>query len=347
MKRLLTLMTTLALLTGVLAGCNGGTAASPSPSAAPSPTESAQPTGGDRPAVNLALLVGPTGVGAAKLMADNDAGTTANAYNVTLSATNDEIVAKLTSGEADIAAVATNLAATLYNKSDGLVQIAAVNTLGVLHILERGDTIHSMADLKGRTIYASGQAANPEYVLNYLLKENGLDPAKDVKIVWKTTDEVSSMMLAGTADVCMLPVPAATAVLVKDAAAGGKLRAALDLSEEWDKTAPQGQLTMGCVVVRTAFAQEHHDVVNAFLKEYADSIAYVRDNPADAATLVAQYGITPSAAIAEQAIPQCNLVCITGRDARDSMQDYYEVLYNANPASIGGSNPDDAFYYMP
>ena len=347
MKRLLTLMTTLALLTGVLAGCNGGTAASPSPSAAPSPTESAQPTGGDRPAVNLALLVGPTGVGAAKLMADNDAGTTANAYNVTLPATNDEIVAKLTSGEADIAAVATNLAATLYNKSDGLVQIAAVNTLGVLHILERGDTIHSMADLKGRTIYASGQAANPEYVLNYLLKENGLDPAKDVKIVWKTTDEVSSMMLAGTADVCMLPVPAATAVLVKDAAAGGKLRAALDLSEEWDKTAPQGQLTMGCVVVRTALAQEHHDAVNAVLKEYADCIAHVRDNPADAATLVAQYGITPSAAIAEQAIPQCNLVCITGRDARDSMQDYYEVLYNANPASIGGSNPDDAFYYMP
>lgn len=354
MKRSIVILTSLVLIAGLLAGCFGQAAATPTPTAAPTqPQETAttQPTASSgRPEVNFVVLSGPTGVGAAKLMADNEAGTTANDYHFTVAAANDEVVAKLTSGEADIAAVATNVAANLYHKTSGDVQIAAINTLGVLHILERGTSIKTMAGLKGKTIYATGQGANPEYVLNYLLTQNGLTPGKDVTIVWKTPEEVSALMLSQEADVCMLPEPAATALIMKSLSSSksnAAVRAALDLSQEWEDLSSDSVLTMGCVVVRTAFAKEHHDVVSAFLEEYAASIDYVKSNPEPASKLVAQYGITASAAVAQQAIPRCNLTCITGTDIRDDIQGYYEVLYAANPASIGGSIPDDAFYFIP
>jgi len=356
MKRTFTISLALLLSLGLLlTGCGaGGGAASPTPAASPEPSatpvSTAQPTADSRPAVNLALLIGPTGIGAAKLMADNDAGATVNRYQVTVAAANDEVTAKLINGEVDLAAVATNVASNLFHKTDGDIQIAALNTLGVLHILERGDTVKTMSGLRGKTIYATGQGANPEYVLSYLLTENGLTPGEDVDIVWKSAEEVSALMLSGEARVCMLPEPAATALIVKSAAAGqsdGQVRAALDLSEEWEDVSPDSVLTMGCIVVRTEFAREHPDVVNDFLTEYEASIDYVNANPQEAGALVEQYGITASAKIAQLAIPRCNLVCITGTDIRDGIQDYYEVLFAANPAAIGGSIPDDAFYYIP
>ncbi|MPM48683.1 hypothetical protein SDC9_95409 [bioreactor metagenome] len=352
MKKFFALTLALLLVLG-LAACGGPAAASPSPSVAPTETPAPTPTADPnvRTRVNLMVLSGPTGVGAAKLLADNDAGLTVNDYTVTVAAANDEITAKLISGEADIAALATNVASNLYHKTGGAIQIAALNTLGVLHILERGGpTVRTMAGLKGKTLYAVGQGANPEYVLNYLLTQNGLDPAKDVEIVWKTAEEVTALMLSGEAKLCMLPEPAATALVAK-AKASGQADAAvsrvLDLTEEWQEVTDESVLTMGCMVVRTQFAKENPAAVNAFLTEYAASIDYVTGNVEEAAELVAQYKIAPSAAIAQQAIPGCNLVCITGEEVRDRIQGYYEVLYAANPASIGGSIPDDAFYYLP
>jgi NitT/TauT family transport system substrate-binding protein len=352
MKRNFAILTSLVVLAGLLSGCFGQAAATPSPTATqPQQTATPEPTASsDRPEVNFTVLIGPTGVGAAKLMADNDAGNTANDYHFTVASTNDEVVAKLASGETDIAAIATNVAANLYHKTDGDVQIAAINTLGVLHILERGTTLKTMAGLKGKTIYTTGQGANPEYVLNYLLAQNGLTPGKDVTIVWKSAEEVSALMLSQEADVCMLPEPAATALVMKSltsSKSNAAVRKAIDLSQEWEDVSTDSVLTMGCVVVRTAFAKEHHDVVSAFLEEYAASIDYVRNNAEPASALVAQYGITASAAIAQSSIPGCNLTCITGTDVRDDIQGYYEVLYAANPASIGGSIPDDAFYFIP
>ena len=170
----------------------------------------------ERADVRFAVLSGPTGVGAVKLMSDSEAGAARNNYEMTVAAANDEVVAKLTSGEVDIAAMATNVAANLYNKTEGKVQMLTVNGLGVLYILERdGEAIQSMANLEGRTIYATGQGANPEYVLNYLLRENGLEPGSDVEIVWQTAEEVTAGWCPGTADVWMLPVPAATALQIK------------------------------------------------------------------------------------------------------------------------------------
>lgn len=340
------------------------------------PTQTPSPTSGPEPKVevNLGVLSGPTGMGAAKLMADNDAGTAKNHYNVTVETDNSAITTKLINGEYDIAAVATNLASTLYHKTNGGVQIAAINTLGVLYILGRTsvtsqDAIDSIADLEipdevdavvinrdlsylqGKTILAFGQSANPEYVLDYLLTQNGLDPDADVDIQWKgAADEVTAAMLAGEADFCVLPVPAATALQAKSE---GNIQPVFDLSAEWDKLENGSQLTMGCVVVRTEFAQEHPQAVEDFLEEYEDSIEFMTDEESlllssdlNPTQLLVNYGLLPSAGIAGKALPAANLVCITGEDMRDAIQGYYEVLFQADPKSIGGSIPDDAFYFL-
>ncbi len=349
-RSLLAVLVCAAMLFALLAGCSGGQeettpnppAPSESVSTEPSPSES-EPEEGP-PEVNLAVLRGPTGVGAARLLSDNDAGTTALHYNVTLASDPaTEIVPKLVNGELDIAAISTNLASTLYHRTEGGVQLLALNTLGVLYILENGDTVHTMADLAGKTIYATGQASNPEYVLNYLLRENGLEPGTDVEIQWLASEELVTRMASGEIDLAMLPVPAATAVQMQNQ----DVRAALDLTEEWDATDSGGELTMGCVVVRTEFAQAYPGAVTAFLEEYKDSIDFVTGNPEEAAPMVARYGITANEQIALAAIPACNLVCITGADMRNGIQPYFEVLAAADPTSIGGSIPDDAFYFIP
>ena len=347
-RKLLALTLALLTLTGALAGC-GQKAAETSPvpetaapeSSAPAET-SAQPTQEAGETVRFAVLNGPTGVGAAKLMADNDAGTTANTYEVEVFTANDQVAAGLTNGEIDIAAVASNVAANLYNKTDGGIQMLAVSGLGVLYILENGESVHTVADLAGRTLYATGQGANPEYVLNYLLTENGVDPA-DVDIQWVTADEITTLMVSGEADLCMLPVPAATAVQLKNA----DVREALDLSAEWDNLKNGSRLTMTTIVARTDFIRENPQAVENFMADYQASVDYINGDPAAAAELVAQYGITASAQIAEAAIPKCALVFLTGAsDMRGAIQGYYEVLYQANPDSIGGGIPDDAFYYQ-
>ena len=257
---------------------------------------------------------------------------------------NSEATALLSNGEADIAAVATNVASNFYHKTDGSIQMLAVNTMGVLYILEKGDSIQSMADLRGKTIYATGQGANPEYILNYLLTQNGLDPAADVTIQWLTAQEVTANMLSAEDGVCMLPVPAATALLMKDPG----VRQALDLSAEWDAVSST-PLPMGCIVARREFVEEHPEAVDAFLDLYGDSISFMSDegNRSEAAELVAKYGITANAQIAEAAIPQCNLTLLTGEEMQDTVQAYYEVLYRADPAAIGGSIPYDSLYYLP
>ena len=343
--RISALFLALALSVGLLAGC---TQQPSEPTATPSaqPVESTQPSQepvtAERPEVNLAMLSGPTGMGAAKLMADNTDGLTLNDYTVTVAAQPTDLTGKLTSGELDIAALPTNVAAALYNKTNGAIQMLALNTLGVLHILENGDTVHSLADLSGKTLYAINQGTNTEYVLDYLLTQNGLDPDTDVDIQWKTSEEVTSLMASGEIDLCMLPVPAATTVLMQNT----DVRDAVDLSDAWTQSGASGTFTMGCVVVRTEFAQEHPEAVNAFLTEYEASINYIKDNPEEGGQLIEQYGIVPKAAMATAAIPQANMIFTAGEDLK-TISSYYEVLFAADPTSIGGSIPDDAFYYIP
>ncbi|MCR5769307.1 MAG: ABC transporter substrate-binding protein [Lachnospiraceae bacterium] len=296
--------------------------------------------------VNIGVLSGPTGIGAVGLMDANDNGKTLNKYNFTVAAANDEIVAGISNGSLDIAAVATNVGSNLYNKTSGAVQIVALNTYGVLYILENGNEISSITDLKGKTIYCAGQGANPEYVIKYLLEKNGLtysDDGSDADVVLEFMDPaaITAGMASGEYKLCMLPVPAVTSVKIQNA----EVRTALDLTAEWEKTGAEGALTMGCVIVRKAFAEEHPGVVETFLAEYKDSIDFVLSDIDTAGTLCEKYAIVAKAPVAKKAIPECNLCCVTGADVRKTIEPYYTVLFNANPKSIGGAMPGDDFYY--
>ena len=263
-QKLLSLGLSLALVLGLAAGCapKAGPEESPAPETS-SPVAETPPAETVAPyqTIRLGLLNGPTGMGAAKLLSDSDAGETVNHYEYAIgSDPSTDIVPKLNNGELDIAAVPTNLAATLYNKA-GSIRLLALNTLGVLYILENGESVQSMADLAGKTLYAPAntKGSNPEYVLNYLLEQNGLTPGEDVTIEWAPAEEITTGMADGSMSLCMLPVPAATSVLMQNQST----RQALDLTEEWDKvTTDNSVLTMGCLVVQSDWAQENPDLLN-------------------------------------------------------------------------------------
>lgn len=344
MKKYLSYLLVIAMMASLFAGCTATADPTTAPTATPTeaPTEEAtKATEVQEQLPNLMVMSGPTGVGAAKLMADFDSGENAVVASASVVADNEAVKNALINGDADIAAIATNMAATLCNKTDGDIQVLAINTLGVLYILEKGDTVQTMADLKGKTLYATGQGANPEYVLNYLLSENGVDPS-EVDIQFLTAQEITAKMASEESGICMLPVPAATALMMKDE----NVRQALSLSEVWDALG-NGALAQGCIVARTAYVEKNPQCVADFLASYEESIAYMTDSEhlAEASALVAQYEITANDKIAAKAIPGCNLVCIRGQEMKDILVSFYDVLFQANPAAVGGKMPDDAFYY--
>lgn len=307
-------------------------------------TEPQQPDDTPAPAeVNLYVLSGPTGIGAMNLWAAADAGETQNTYYITMPGANDEVVAAISNGDADIAAVATNLAATLYNKTSGGVTVLAVNTLGVLSLLGSGQEIASIADLAGKTIYAPGQGANPEYILRYVLNGNGLDPDKDVTI--RFVGEGSELLTVWQTDpeaVIMAPQPVATSILMQNENA----RTLFNMTDEWDRVSGgDSTLMMGCVIVRNEFLQENPGAVALFLQEYAASIEKAQSDVEGTAALCEQYGLIPKAALAQKAIPSCGLTFVTGAEMKSALSGYLQVMFDADPKSVGGAMPGDDFYY--
>ena len=292
--------------------------------------------------VRFGVLKGPTGIGASYLLSENKEGKTINKYTETILAEATDMIGQLAAGQLDIAAIPTNAAVSLYNKTNGGVRIIALNTAGVLYILENGNAVSQVSDLKGKTLYAVGQGSNPEYVLRFILSRNGIDPDKDVDIQFLDSAELTTRMATGEIEVCMLPVPAVTTVLTKNPS----VRIALDLTDEWDKLNVGSKLTMGCVVVRTEFLKENKAAVLTFLREYQKSIEYVKANPAEAGQMCADFGIVPAAAIATKAIPDSNLIFVSGDAVRPYIEGYFQVLYDANPKAIGGAMPKDDFYTL-
>lgn len=292
--------------------------------------------------VRIAGLKGPTTMGLVNLLDMEQQGTAALDYDLQLYGTADEIVPGLIKGELDMAAIPVNLAAALYQKTKGGIQVMAVNTLGVLYVVEKGDTVHSMADLAGRTILSTGKGTTPEYLLRYLLEKNGLDPDKDVKIQYcSEATEVTAQMAAAQKDaIAVLPQPYVTAAGMKDPS----LRVALDLTAEWDKVS-DSKLVTGVTVVRTQYAQEHPDVVEAFLQEYAQSVRTANTDLDRTAALCEQQGVVAKAAIAKKALPACNIVCRTGDEMQKDISAYLSVLCAADPAAVGGKLPDEGFYW--
>lgn len=290
--------------------------------------------------VNVAALKGPTGIGMAQLSSLAEEGKAEYAYNVTYAGSPDEVTGSLISGELDIAAVPVNLAAVLFNKTEGQILTAAVNTLGVLYIVENGDSVQSIGDLAGKKILAAGQGSTPEYILNYILDKNELSGAVEVEYAAEHAEAVTKLA-SGEADIIAVPEPFVTTALSKVEGA----RIALDLTAEWEKIS-DASLVQGCLVVRKAFADEHPEVLKSFLEEYAASASFAVSSPAEAGALVEKYGIMASAALAEKAIPNCNIVCITGDEMKDMMSEMLGVLFDADPKSVGGALPDDSMYYL-
>lgn len=273
-------------------------------------------------------ISGPTGVGMVHLMED---------YDITLTTAPDEVIGKIANKEADIAAVPTNVASALYKKTNSGVTVLCVNTLGVLYMMDKTGTVKSFADLAGKTIYSTGEGANPQYILEYLLKKNNVE-AK-IEFV-ATNDELVAKMASGAAEVAMVPQPAATS-----AAAKTGFKVALNMTEEWSKVATDSQLMMGCLVVRNEFLEANKKSVEAFLEDYKASVESVNSDVAAAAALCETYKIIPSAAIAEKAIPLCNITYVTGAEMKAGLEGYLKVLFDAKPASIGGAMPAEGFYY--
>ena len=348
MKKILSLLLAFSLALS-LAAC-GGSASSAvsstvvseaaSSAAASEEEEAAAPLSVTEP-LRIAGLKGPTTMGLVNLLSMEQAGTAAMDYDLQLYGAADEIVPLLIKGELDMAAIPANLAATLYQKTNGGIQAVAVNTLGVLYVVEQGDTVHSMADLKGRTILSTGKGTTPEYVLRYLLTANGLDPDKDVDIqYYSEATEVTAQMASTQDAIAVLPQPYVTAAELKD----DTLRVALDLTAEWDKVADT-QLITGVTVVRKAYAEEHPDVVAAFLADYAQSVNAANTDLDGTAALCEEQGVVAKAAIAKKALPNCNIVCLTGEELKADVSGYLQVLYDADPAAVGGTLPGEDFYW--
>lgn len=294
----------------------------------------------EKATVRVGSLKGPTSMGLVQLM---NAEETTNNYEFTVEATADAITPALIRGEMDIALVPANLASVLYNKTEGAVQVAAINTLGVLYVLENGETIQSAADLNGKKIFSTGKGTTPEYALNYVLRGNGIDPENDVEIEFMSeAAEVASALAADNASLAVLPQPFVTSVLMQNE----NVRVALSLTEEWDKIGDGSAMITGVAVVRKEFAENNPEAVQAFLTEYAASTAYTNENPAEAAEWIVELGIVGKAPIAEKAIPSCNIVCITGEEMQTKVSGYLGALYEQDPAAVGGNLPAEDFYLV-
>ena len=292
----------------------------------------------DADLINVMVLNGTTGFGMANLMDAADNGQASQSYNFIVETDASNIVAALANGSTDIAALPTNAAATVYNKTQGKVQVLALNTLGVLYLVTDGSVeITSMADLAGQTVYAPAQ--NPTFIFQHIVEANGLT---DVTIdnTYAQPADLNTAVASGQVSIAVLPEPMVTVASSKNP----DLVVALDLTAEWDKVAPAGSLVQGCVVVRTAFAQEYPAAVAAFLEEYGASIEALTSDIEGTAAKIESLGIFTKAAVAAKAIPNCNVCFITGEDMKAALSEFLTIMHGVAPASVGGSIPGDDFY---
>lgn len=302
----------------------------------------------DDTTIRMMAMIGPTGMGLASLI-HNDKENSGNLadYEIELVSSPDQVTARILGKECDIAAVPINLASVLYKKTQGKIRILCANTLGVLSILENGSSINSIADLKGKTIYAPNPGSTPEYVLRYVLKKNGIDPDKDVTLQFLTGgDEVAAALGAAKAKgeeaVGMLPEPKLSAFLSQNS----DFHVCLDMTAEWDKVAGEGNtLVQGVFVARSEFVEEHPVLIANFLSDYEKSQNFVNSDPEKGAELIVEAGIIPKAPLAKKAIPGSHITYLAGSEMKSAVSSCLKVLCDFNPASIGGEMPADDIYF--
>ena len=348
MKKLFAIVLAMAMILALAACGNEAkpteapTVATTEPVQTTAPEETEAPT--EAPAlaepINVMVLNGTTGFGMANLMDAAANGTSKQAYNFSVETDASNVVAGLVNGSVDIAALPTNAAATVYNKTQGGVQVLALNTLGVLYLVTDGSvTVESMADLAGQTVYAPAQ--NPSFIFQHIVQANGLT---DVTIdnTYAQPADLNTAVAAGEVSIAVLPEPMVTVAKSKNP----NLQVALDLTAEWDKVSPAGSLVQGCVVVRTEFAAANESAVATFLEEYGASIQGMLDDIEGTAAKIEANGIFNKAAVAAKAIPNCNVCFITGSEMQTALAEFLNIMYGVAPAFVGGNIPGEDFYYI-
>lgn len=295
--------------------------------------------------VNVLSMNGPTSMGLVKFMSNSDSQVEfENNYNFSITSAIDEVTASIVKGDVDIATVPANLASVLYNNTDGEIQVLAINTLGVLYVLEHGNSVTDIESLRGKTIFSAGKGGTPEMALRYVLTQNGIDPDTDVNIEWKSEQSECLVQLASSDSIAMLAEPFVTNALILNEDAQIKL----NLTEEWDKTQENSEnpstLITGVVVTSKKFANENPTVIEEFLQNYEISVNFVNENNEESAILIDEYGIIPYES-AVKSIQNCNLVCISGELLKTTLEGYLTVLFDQNPTAVGGQLPLADFYY--
>lgn len=368
-KRLAVLGMALALCCGILTGCgSSGSGANQTKDSAAAPNAAGQNNAQDntqnnkedgaqsnqsasgsvqaeKTLIRIGSLKGPTSMGLLSLMEANEQGKALNDYKFQMAAGADELLPLMVKGELDIVLVPANVAAVLYSKTEGGVTVIDINTLGVLYMVSGDTSIKQMSDLKGKTIYLTGKGTTPDYVLQYLLSQNGMTTA-DCTLEYKSeATEVAAVLAGNPSAVGLLPQPFVTAACAQNET----LSIIIDMNEEWNKVQGEGGSSMvtGVTVVRNEFLQEQKEAVTLFLKEHAESAQSINDDPEAGAVLAVKAGIIAKEPIAVKAIPKCNIVCTTGAEMRQALSGYLKVIYGQSPEAVGGALPEDGFYYVP
>lgn len=346
-KKILTLILTLIFALGALAGCSSDQAEKQKDSNTSTESDTQDKTSEkqsdtkESTDINIGCMKGPTAIGMIHLLSESDAGSSHNHYEYTIAGTGDELSAALIKGDLDIAAVPCNMASILNQKTNGEIVTAALNTLGVLYIVEAGDSIQTVSDLKGKTLYSTGQGTTPEYTLRYLLTTAGLNPDTDVTIEYKSeATEVVAALAQNKDAVAMLPQPYVTIAMNNN----DKLRIALDITKEWESSCDSTVVT-GVLVARKSFIEQHPEAFEAFLEEYKASTDYANKNIDETSALLEKYDVF-KAAIAKKAIPYCNVTFIDGKEMQEKVSAYLQVLFDQNPKSVGGSVPKEGLFYI-
>ena len=345
MKKTLAMLMACAMTAASLAGCS--TANTTQTTAAPETTAAettAEETSADEAALHIGSLKGPTTMGLVSLMDKASKGESEGSYDFTMVTDASELAAQMVSGDLDIALVPANLAGILYQKTKQGIEVIDINTLGVLYVAAADDSIQSIADLKGKTLYMTGKGTTPDYVLQYLLSANGMT-SDDLTIEYKSeATEVAAVLKEQPDAIGLLPQPFVTVAMAQNE----NLKMVLNLTEEWEKTQPENgsALVTGVTVCRKDVLADQADAVDTFLKEHEASAAFANANVEETAQLVADAGIIEKAPIAAKAIPYCSITYIDGADMQTKVSGYLSVLFDQDPSSIGGQLPDEGFYYI-
>lgn len=289
--------------------------------------------------LRVGSLKGPTTMGLVNLMSEVESGAK-NGYSFEMQSQPDVIMSELVSGKLDIALLPANVAAVAYNKTKHGVSAIDINTLGVLYCVTGDENIKSVKDLAGKTVLSTGQGASPEYVLNYLLEKNGVTDC-DVQFKSEAT-EIAALLKQDPTKIAILPQPFVTVATAQN----DQLKVAFSLTDEWKSVSPDSKLLTGVTVVRNEVLENRAAEVDQFIADHQASTEKAATDVDATAELVAKYGIIAKAPVAKKALPDCNIVAIAGDEMKTDLAGYLQVLFDANPKSVGGTMPDDDFYYL-